>query len=338
MPGRMTLRRVGRSRPQRPAAAVLNAVALLLMALVLVSPGWTFQVFGAMDASPPRRREAMGAVINAVAGTVALGPADPAAAEEMPALVPLSAVPLLTPVPRAPVPGAPGAAATPPPAAASGPAAPAVPSLAVGDGSGPPLRFVQGKKGDFIVGVPVPWQTQFDDYAGRLVLSFDFAGGTSNFTSLRVARLTLPSLLKSARYVPREGDEMRGKWEEVALGNVTAATIAEWIMRAGQKEVQGALNIVVQDAQIKPDGKAREGSELTWHATTTLIPLDEKALMNPPPPRITTGKALLRAGVATFVVVEGSKERFDQGLAGYGRKYLDSVRDTLTLDVDLGRF
>ena len=108
------------------------------------------------------------------------------------------------------------------------------------------------------------------------------AGQDPDLTAVRCARLPLPALslftvvlrnalrstellisarvescarLRSAKFMPREGDDQRSDWkassielamlpaaccptfgvEEVALGGVTGANIAEWMMRAGQE-------------------------------------------------------------------------------------------------------
>merc|ERR1719401_1450145 len=99
---------------------------------------------------------------------------------------------------------------------------------------GPDVKLAASNKLDISVLVPRTWETRNDDYPGRLILSFDDSQGAGNFTALRVARLSLPSLLRSAKFVPRDGDSTCESWEKVALGNITAASIAVWMMSAGQ--------------------------------------------------------------------------------------------------------
>merc|ERR1719277_1552331 len=92
--------------------------------------------------------------------------------------------------------------------------------------------------GDFRILVLATWNTMFESYPGRLVVSFEQPTGTSRsdeaFSSLRVGRLPLPALLRSGKYNPRPGDEKRSKWEEVALGSVTPSLVGKWISEAGQ--------------------------------------------------------------------------------------------------------
>merc|ERR1719401_243781 len=123
-----------------------------------------------------------------------------------------------------------------------------------------------------------------DDYAGRLILSLDQGGGQGNFTALRVARLSLPALLRSAKFIPRDGDSTCSRWEEVALGNITGATIAEWMMQAGQESMaqqlggqKARLSFEVTDFAISAGqselSKAEQGSQLIWHAITSVVPI-----------------------------------------------------------------
>merc|ERR1719188_1314289 len=113
--------------------------------------------------------------------------------------------------------------------------------------------------GEFRISLPTTWETQLDQYPGRLVTSYDPQVSARDLTAVRVGRLSLPALLRSARYNPREGDDKRGKWEEVALGGITPGAVAVWIMDAGQDAAARAagirsmsFNYNVSESRIEP--------------------------------------------------------------------------------------
>lgn len=239
----------------------------------------------------------------------------------------------------------------------------------------PYLSAVQSRKGDFSIQLPVNWQTEFNDYAGRLIVSMTpvdmealRAGQDPDLTAVRCARLPLPALLRSAKFMPREGDDQRSDWKEVALGGVTGANIAEWMMRAGQ-EAQMAqaglqmpeINISVVDYAIS-DGPGGS-TVLSWHAVSelqfnspgvaadpneqvqglggkSLVPLSEAIGRQAPgpgygqdsPPQGTTGKAILRKGIVTFAVALSPADHIQASYKGpLGKQYLDYIVNSLKL-------
>jgi len=236
----------------------------------------------------------------------------------------------------------------------------------------PYTKLVQSPQGDFSIQLPANWQTEFDKYAGRLILSISptdleelRVGRDPDITAVRCARLPLPALLRSAQFMPRQGDEKRSDWKEVALGAVTGANIAEWLMRAGQ-EAQMAqaglqmpqINISVSDAAIS-DGPAGS-SVLTWHAVSQISgPLGQdpnsqvqglggKSLMSvmeaagsgagagapgDMAPQATTGKAILRNGIVTFALALSPEDHLKASYKGpLGRQYLDYLVGSLKLN------
>ncbi|CAE7252189.1 unnamed protein product [Symbiodinium microadriaticum] len=238
----------------------------------------------------------------------------------------------------------------------------------------PYLNAVQSRQGDFSIQLPVNWQTEFNDYAGRLIVSMTpvdmealRAGQDPDLTAVRCARLPLPALLRSAKFMPREGDDQRSDWKEVALGGVTGANIAEWMMRAGQ-EAQMAqaglqmpeINISVVDYAIS-DGPGGS-TVLSWHAVSelqftrpeaaadpneqvqglggkSLVPLSEAIGRAPgpangqdSPPQGTTGKAILRKGTVTFALALSPADHIQASYKGpLGKQYLDYIVNSLKL-------
>ncbi|CAE6927660.1 unnamed protein product [Symbiodinium sp. CCMP2592] len=239
----------------------------------------------------------------------------------------------------------------------------------------PYLSAVQSRQGDFSIQLPVNWQTEFNDYAGRLIVSMTpvdmealRAGQDPDLTAVRCARLPLPALLRSAKFMPREGDDQRSDWKEVALGGVTGANIAEWMMRAGQ-EAQMAqaglqmpeINISVVDYAIS-DGPGGS-TVLSWHAVSelqfnspgvaadpneqvqglggkSLVPLSEAIGRQAPgpangqesPPQGTTGKAILRKGIVTFALALSPADHIQASYKGpLGKQYLDYIVNSLKL-------
>ncbi|CAE7198893.1 unnamed protein product [Symbiodinium pilosum] len=187
------------------------------------------------------------------------------------------------------------------------------------------------------------------------------AGREPDLVAVRCARLTLPALLRSAKFMPRDGDDKRSDWKEVALGDVTGASIAEWMMRAGQ-EAQMAqaglqmpqINISLVDYEFS-DGPGGS-SVLTWHALSqiqgtaadpnaqvqglggkSLMPLSE-AVGRPAvpgqemPPQATTGRAILQKGVVTFALALSPADRIQPSYKGpLGKQYLDYIVNSLKL-------
>lgn len=234
----------------------------------------------------------------------------------------------------------------------------------------PYLERVDSRSGDFSIQLPVTWQKEFDSYAGRLIMSVDpdelaklQKNEPNEMVTLRCARLTLPALLRSAQYMPRQGDEQRSNWKEVALGNVTGANIAEWLMRAGQQALATSVGMELPQVDISiVDFQITEGqgqSILSWHATTkveassvrplgqesdqvqglggkSLVPLSQALTQPPPPgdvpPLSTFGQAILRKGAVTFAVAQAPLNRIDAAYKGpTGKKYLDYIVQSLKL-------
>jgi len=194
-----------------------------------------------------------------------------------------------------------------------------------------------------------------------------------NFSYLQASRLPLPALRKSAELAPQEGDKTCGKWEDVAVGSVTAASIAQWMMEAQQKSIAARAgfgygtevpkpSVEILDAQIKSGGLAGSGSELRWHARV-LVPIGQAdpqpgqgplySLSNKNggagptggagtdatlPPRKVSGKAMLRSGVVVFVLVDTPLERYERNVGGglTGQQFYDGIADSLQLS--LGNF
>lgn len=237
----------------------------------------------------------------------------------------------------------------------------------------PYLERVDSRSGDFSIQLPVTWQKEFDSYAGRLIMSVDpeelaklQQNKDNEMVTLRCARLTLPALLRSAQYQPRQGDDQRSDWKEVALGDVTGASIAEWLMRAGQSALATSVGIQlpevdmnIVDFQIKD---APDQSILFWHATSkvnpatvrplgqegddvqglggkTLVPLSQALTQGQQqqpdsevPPLSTFGQAILRKGVVTFAVAQAPVNRIDPAYKGpTGKQYLDYIVQSLKL-------
>lgn len=237
----------------------------------------------------------------------------------------------------------------------------------------PYLERVDSRSGDFSIQLPVTWQKEFDSYAGRLIMSVDpeelaklQQNKDNEMVTLRCARLTLPALLRSAQYQPRQGDGQRSDWKEVALGDVTGASIAEWLMRAGQSALATSVGIQlpevdmnIVDFQIKD---APDQSILFWHATSkvnpatvrplgqegddvqglggkTLVPLSQALTQGQQqqpdsevPPLSTFGQAILRKGVVTFAVAQAPVNRIDPAYKGpTGKQYLDYIVQSLKL-------
>lgn len=177
-----------------------------------------------------------------------------------------------------------------------------------------------------------------------------------NFSYLQTSRLPLPALRKSAELAPQEGDKTCGKWEDVAVGSVTAASLAQWMMEAQQKSIAARAgfgygtevpkpSVEILDAQIKTGGGglAGSGSELRWHARV-LVPIGQAdqqpgqggggplySLSNKNggaaptggaatnaflPPRKVSGKAVLRSGVVVFVLVDAPLDRYERNFGG----------------------
>lgn len=234
----------------------------------------------------------------------------------------------------------------------------------------PYLERVDGRTGDFSIQLPVTWQKEFDSYAGRLIMSVDpeelkklQQNQPNEMVTLRCARLTLPALLRSAQYMPRQGDDQRSDWKEVALGDVTGASIAEWLMRAGQQALATSVGMELPQVDIKVvDFQITEGKDqsiLSWHATSqvqvssvraigqepdqvqglggkSLVPLSQALTQPPPqgdvPPLSTFGQAILRKGVVTFAVAQGPLNRIDAAYKGpIGKQYLDYIVQSLKL-------
>merc|ERR1719401_765781 len=96
------------------------------------------------------------------------------------------------------------------------------------------------------------------------------------------------------------------------------------------------LSFEVTDSEISAGkselSNAEQGSQLVWHAITSVVPITNEMLMNPPPPRVISGKALLKNGIVTFAIMQAPKDRFDSGYAGpVNKKYLDGLVGSLTL-------
>lgn len=234
----------------------------------------------------------------------------------------------------------------------------------------PYLERVDSRSGDFSIQLPVTWQKEFDSYAGRLIMSVDpeelaklQKNEPNEMVTLRCARLTLPALLRSAQYMPRQGDEQRSNWKEVALGNVTGANIAEWLMRAGQQALATSVGMELPQVDISiVDFQITEGQDqsiLSWHATTkvevssvrplgqesdqvqglggkSLVPLSQALTQPPPPgdvpPLSTFGQAILRKGLVTFAVAQAPVNRIDAAYKGpTGKQYLDYIVQSLKL-------
>jgi len=234
----------------------------------------------------------------------------------------------------------------------------------------PYLERVDSRSGDFSIQLPVTWQKEFDNYAGRLIMSVDpeelaklQKNEPNEMVTLRCARLTLPALLRSAQYMPRQGDEQRSNWKEVALGNVTGANIAEWLMRAGQQALATSVGMELPQVDISiVDFQITEGQDqsiLSWHATTkvevssvrplgqesdqvqglggkSLVPLSQALTQPPPPgdvpPLSTFGQAILRKGLVTFAVAQAPVNRIDAAYKGpTGKQYLDYIVQSLKL-------
>lgn len=164
--------------------------------------------------------------------------------------------------------------------------------------------------------------------------------------------------------MPRDSDGVCSKWEDVAVGSITAASIAKWMMAAQQKSIQATIGgppvpfaTEILDAEVRSGADAGAGSELRWHASVSIpaavangetiegtsgraIPLAELVAQAGPsssPPRVTAGKALLRAGVVVFVSVDAPKMRFEVDYPGdRGREFLDAVAQSLQLTVPGG--
>ena len=246
----------------------------------------------------------------------------------------------------------------------------------------PYLQVVESPTRDFVIQLPANWQKEFDTYPGRLILSVDpaeFAKLQANkpneVVTVRCARLTLPALLRSAQFMPRPGDEQRSDWKEVALGEVTGANIAEWIMRAGQQTLATQMgmqlpqiDIDVVDVQITAGAKPDQ-SVLTWHATNqvkassvkpigqesdevqglggkSLMPLSEAMTAAPPveeardvPKLAAFGQAILSKGSVTFAVIQSPANRLDPTYTGpTGKQYLDYIVQSLKLTPSSGTF
>jgi hypothetical protein len=192
--------------------------------------------------------------------------------------------------------------------------------------------------GEFRILTPVTWQFNVDKYPGRLISSFEVRPGSQEFTGQRVARLPLPALLRSAKYNTREGDDRRSRWEEVALGDVTPATVARWIMSAGQDAMAKQMGIGrlildqdVSESRIETsaDGKS---SVLLWKAVQSVNPASElnNALGPAPAPVAVSGKAILSNGVVTFTVITASPDRFKESWNGEaGPEYMDELVQSL---------
>lgn len=201
---------------------------------------------------------------------------------------------------------------------------------------------LQSPTNDFSIMVPTTWRTQTDSYPGRLIWSGEPGQqGDKNFAFLQAARLPLPALMKSAKFMPREIDSTCSKWEEVALGDVKPATIAKWMMLALQKSIQVQvgrafdLDTEISDAEIKLGGTASSGSELFWHAVVTL-PIGESDTMGlankVSQKRAVSGKALLRSGVVVFAVADAPMTRFDANSAGSeGNQLYENIAQSLQL-------
>lgn len=230
----------------------------------------------------------------------------------------------------------------------------------------PYLERVQSRTGDFSIQLPVPWQKDFDNYPGRLILSVDpeelakLQGGNANdAVTVRCARLALPALLRSAQYQPRAGDEARSDWKEVALGDVNGGNVAEWLMRAGQAALASQVGVQLPQIDIKmvdfdiKEGPRSEQSILTWHAITTVqpssgnevqglggksvVPLSSVFSQAPTPagevpPLSAFGQAILSKGQVTFAIAQAPVNRLEENYSGKtGKKYLDYIIQSLKL-------
>lgn len=323
-----------RASPGR--AGRLLADAVLLLAVLLVPRafrGHQAQAAGPAWQGPlPRpRREALGAALTAASAAAPAAWADDPLRREM---VPLFAMPALMGQNRAPQAQSPPAAApgSPPPAglqpqASSG--------ASTSTSFGPPLRPVGvPPTGEFRISLPTTWETQLDQYPGRLVTSYDPRMSAVDLTAVRVGRLSLPALLRSAQYNPREGDDKRGKWEEVALGGITPGGVAVWIMDAGQAAAAKSagigsmlFNYNVTESRIEPLADAKP-STLIWRATSTINPasnLPAQFTQQVPGPRVTYGKAVLRGGMVTFALTQAFET------TKYDPAYLEGITQSLEL-------
>merc|ERR1712232_869140 len=148
-----------------------------------------------------------------------------------------------------------------------------------------PTGTVVGMNQDFAILCPSGWKTRLEKYPGRLLSSLErsFADGGmvgNDFASLRVAQLNLPTLAKTGGFVPRPSDDTCSDWKEVTVGDITANTCADWIMKAFYKSVEsqvGApLNMKIEILDATINTFAEQGvSQLKWHASATYPPASE---------------------------------------------------------------
>lgn len=218
--------------------------------------------------------------------------------------------------------------------------------------------LVQSPTKDFVIRTPVAWTTSLDNYAGRLVFSTERPDAKGNFTFLQVSKLNLPALFRSANAVLPDTYKASSRWEELAVGGTTPEILAKWMLDAQQKSVQAqsgrsfVRNVDVMDVQLKTGGGAGSGSELSWHALVTIPPgglagggamegsggrlvslTDQPANTGTDlPPRMVSGKALLRGGVVVFAVTDGPKTRYEADYGGLsGAQYFDGIVQSLEL-------
>jgi len=212
--------------------------------------------------------------------------------------------------------------------------------------------LVQSPTKDFVIRTPVSWTTEVDNYPGRLVFSTERPAPGGNFTFLQVSKFNLPALYRSANALLPDAYKTSSKWEELAVGSTTPEVLAKWLFDAQQKSIQAqvgrkfVLNVDVVDVRLKPGGGASSGSELLWHASVSIPPgglagggamegsggrllsLNDQAASrgNELPPRMVSGKALLRGGTVIFVVMDGPKTRYEAD-----PQYFDSIAQSLQL-------
>jgi len=218
--------------------------------------------------------------------------------------------------------------------------------------------LVPGPTKDFVVRTPSSWITSLDSYPGRLVFSTERPSMDGTFMFMQVSRLNLPALFRSANAVLPDANAASSKWEELTVGDTTAATLAKWMLDAQQKSIQLQVgrsfvrNIDISDAQIKSGGGASSGSELSWHGLVSipaggltggeavqgsggrLYSLSDQPDSASPstPPRMVSGKALLRGGVVVFAVMDGPKARWEADIEGTpGMQFFDSIVQSLEL-------
>lgn len=251
-------------------------------------------------------------------------------------------------------------ASAPPPAAVSPAAAPPTPPGAAwpstagtqsseGMRAAPPLQLVRSRAGDISVSAPSTWRITLDDYPARLILGIDTGAmdvtrmSEGDFSAMKVARLPLAALRRSANYDPRAADGTCNNWKDVATGSVTAESVALWISEATKKSAESQVGRKLDLQQSILDAEIVSASEIRWHVSIkNVAPVSQEPMLfglggNTTQyrdvgvsSRISTGKALLKNGIVTFITVDSPKRNYDPSFSGeQNGKWFDSIVATL---------